>query len=141
MPDANIKKVRIPKSSLPPVDTDTLGYNLRYRIISEDKNRTSHWSPVYNADGTSVAGTAGALSITQTIITAVWGDENLHPAYDIFVSFDGDPFFWHGTSSVHSYSFLNEGSTTVQVKVQLVSSKKVIKEALSIFDSGLESLV
>jgi hypothetical protein len=141
MPDANIKKVRIPKSFLPPVDSDNLAYNLRYRIISEDKNRTSHWSPVYNVDGISVAGTSGALSITQTIITAVWGDENLHPAYDIFVSFDGDPFFWHGTSSVHSYSFLNEGSTTVQVKVQLVSSKKVIKEALSIFDSGSEFLV
>ena len=141
MPDANIKKVRIPKSSLPPINNETLAYNLRYRIISEDKNRTSHWSPVYNADGTSVAVTSGALSITQTIITAVWGDENLHPAYDIFVSFDGDPFYWHGTSAVHSYSFLNEGSTTVRVKVQLVSSKKVIKAALNIFDSGTEFLV
>ena len=141
MPDANIKKVRIPKSSLPPIDSDTLGYNIRYRIISEDKNRTSHWSPVYNTEGTSISGTSGALSITQTIITAVWGDENNHPAYDIFVSFDGDPFYWHGTSAFHSYSFLNEGSTTVRVKVQLVSSKKVIKAALNIFDSGTESLV
>ena len=141
MPDANIKKVRIPKSSLPPIDNETLAYSLRYRIISEDKNRTSHWSPVYNADGTSVTGTSGALSITQTIITAVWGDENNHPAYDIFVSFDGNPFSWHGTSAVHSYSFLNEGSTTVQVKVQLVSSKKAIKAALNIFDSGTEFLV
>ena len=141
MPDANIKKVRIPKSSLPPINSDTLGYNLRYRIISEDKNRTSHWSPVYNTDGISISETSGALSITQTIITAVWGDQNKHPSYDIFVSFDGDPFYWHGTSAVHSYSFLNEGSTTVRVKVQLVSSKKVIKAALNIFDSGTESLV
>jgi hypothetical protein len=141
MPDANIKKIRIPKSSLPPVDSDTLGYNLRYRIISEDKNRTSHWSPFYNTDMASISGTSGALSITQTIITAVWGDENSHPAYDIFVSFDGGAFYWHGTSGVHSYSFLNEGSTTVRVKVQLVSSKKVIKAALNIFDSGTESLV
>jgi|694.fasta_scaffold38325_3 hypothetical protein len=141
MPDANIKKVRIPKSSLPPINSDTLGYNLRYRIISEDKNRTSHWSPVYNTDGISISETSGALSITQTIITAVWGDQNKHPSYDIFVSFDGDPFYWHGTSAVHSYSFLNEGSTTVRVKVQLVSSKKAIKAALNIFDSGTESLV
>ena len=141
MPDANIKKVRIPKSSLPPINSDTLGYNLRYRIISEDKNRTSHWSPVYNTDGISISETSGALSITQTIITAVWGDQNKHPSYDIFVSFDGDPFYWHGTSAVHSYSFLNEGSTTVRVKVQLVSSKKAIKAELNIFDSGTESLV
>ena len=141
MADANIKKLRILKSSLPPVDHDTEKYNLRYRVISEDRNRTSHWSPIYNSDGTNVIGTSGALSISQEIITAVWGDENNHPAYDVFVSFDGDPFFWHGTSTVHSYSFLNEGSTTVQVKVQLVSSKKEIKAALNIFDSGEEFLV
>jgi hypothetical protein len=141
MPDSNIKKLRILKSSLPPVDHDTGKYNIRYRVISEDRNRTSHWSPIFNSDGSNVIGTSGALSITQEIITAVWGDENLHPAYDIFVSFDGNPFYWHGTSSVHSYSFLNEGSTTVQVKVQLVSSKKQIKAALNIFDSGEEFLV
>jgi hypothetical protein len=141
MPDSNIKKLRILKSSLPPVDHDTEKYNIRYRVISEDRNRTSHWSPIFNSDGSNVIGTSGALSITQEIITAVWGDENLHPAYDIFVSFDGDPFYWHGTSAVHSYSFLNEGSTTVQVKVQLVSSKKQIKAALNIFDSGEEFLV
>ena len=141
MVDSNIKKLRILKSSIPPIDYDTLRYNLRYRVISDDRNRTSHWSPVYNIEGSGITGTSGGLSITQNIITAVWGDENNHPAYDVFVSFDGDPFFWHGTSTVHSYSFLNDGSTTVRVKVQLVSSKKEIKTALGIFDSGTESLV
>jgi hypothetical protein len=141
MADANIKKLRILKSYLPPVDHDTEKYNLRYRVISEDRNRTSHWSPIYNSDGTNVIGTSGALSISQEIITAVWGDENNHPAYDIFVSFDGDPFFWHGTATVHSYSFLSEGLTTVQVKVQLVSSKKEIKASLQVFDSGSIFLV
>ena len=141
MTDLNIKKLRISKAFIPPIDHDTEKYNIRYRVISEDRNRTSHWSPIYNADGTNLVGTTGALSITESIITAVWGDENNHLAYDVFVSFDGDPFFWHGTSTVHSYSFLNEGLTTVRVKVQLVSSKKEIKAALSIFDSGTESLV
>ena len=141
MADANIKKTRILKSSLPPVDFDTLKYNTRYRVISEDKNRTSHWSPIYNSNGTSVVGTTGALSISEEIITAVWGDENLHPEYDVFVSFDGNSFFWHGTSAVHSYSFLNEGTTTVRVKIQLASSKKQIKAGLGIFDSGLQPLI
>jgi hypothetical protein len=141
MVDSNIKKLRIPKASLPPIDYDTLRYNTRYRIISEDRNRTSHWSPIYNSNGDSVVGTGGALSITEQIITAVWGDENLHPAYDVFVSFDSNPFYWHGTSSFHSYSFLNEGTTTVRVKIQLVSSKKQIKAGLGIFDSGSQSLI
>jgi len=136
MADANIKKTRILKSELPPVDFETLKYNTRYRVISEDRNRTSHWSPIYNSDGATIIGTTGALSVTDEIITAVWGDQNLHPAYDVFVSFNGNPFFWHGTSTVHSYSFLNEGTTTVRVKIQLASSKKQIKAGLEIFDSG-----
>lgn len=48
MTDQGIKKVIIPNSSLPLVsynDTE-LYYDIRYRIISEDKNRTSHWSEI-----------------------------------------------------------------------------------------------
>ena len=141
MADSNIKKFRISKSSIPPIDHDTSKYNVRYRVISEDKNRVSHWSPIYNSEGQTAIATNGALSISETILTVVWGDENNHPAYDIFVSFDGDPFFYHGTSLVHSYSFLNEGDVSVRIKVQLVSSKKEIKSSLNIYDSGTESLV
>ena len=141
MADSNIKKLRIPKSSIPPIDHDTSKYNVRYRVISEDKNRVSHWSPIYNSEGQPVLGTSGALAVTQTIITAVWGDENNHPEYDVFVKFDSGAFFYHGTSKVHSYSFLKTGTTAVRVKVQIVSSKKEIKAALNIFDSGSVSLV
>lgn len=48
MPDKNIKKNIILKKDLPNVigDDTTLNYEIRYRIISEDKNRVSHWSPI-----------------------------------------------------------------------------------------------
>jgi hypothetical protein len=141
MADANIKKTRILKSSLPPIDFDTLTYNTRYRIISEDRNRTSHWSPIYNSDGIDVIATSGAVSKIGNVVTAVWGDENDFPEYDVFVKFDSNEFFYHGKSKVHSYSFLKTGTTTVRVKVQIVSSKKEIKSALNIFDSGTVSLV
>jgi uncharacterized protein (DUF2141 family) len=141
MVDSNIKKTRIVKSSLPPVDHDTEKYNIRYRIISEDRNRTSHWSPIYNSDGTNVIATSGAVSKTGNVVTAVWGDENDFPEYDVFVKFDSGNFLYHGKSKEHSYSFLKTGTTSVRVKVQIVSSKKEIKEALNIFDSGTVSLV
>jgi hypothetical protein len=141
MADANIKKTRILKSELPPVDFDTLKYNTRYRIISEDKNRTSHWSPIYNSDGVDLVVTSGAVSKAGNVITAVWEDQNDFPEYDVFVKFDSNEFFYHGKSKVHSYSFLKTGTTTVRVKVQIVSSKKEIKAALNIFDSGTVSLV
>jgi uncharacterized protein (DUF2141 family) len=141
MADANIKKTRILKSALPAIDHDTLKYNARYRLISEDKNRTSHWSPIYNSDGVDIVVTSGAVSKTGDVITAVWGDQNDFPEYDVFVKFDSNDFFYHGKSKVHSYSFLKTGTTTVRVKVQVISSKKEIKAALNVFDSGTVSLI
>jgi hypothetical protein len=47
MADANIKKLKISQSDMPPINSVDEGYNLRYRIISEDRNRLSHWSPIY----------------------------------------------------------------------------------------------
>jgi len=48
MADAGIKQTIIKSSDLPPTlgDNETLTYTLRYRILSEDKNRFSHWSPI-----------------------------------------------------------------------------------------------
>ncbi len=46
-PDQGIKKVIIPKAKLPGFFGENRKYILRYRLISEDKNRTSHWSPAY----------------------------------------------------------------------------------------------
>jgi hypothetical protein len=137
----SIKKAIVPRSSLPVIDSDTSAYVVRYRVVSEDKNRTSHWSPTIVTNPVAVQSVSGALSITETIITAVWGDELNRPSYDVFVKFDSGSFFYHGTSAVHSYSFLNTGTTSVHVKIQVASSIKEIKSGLVIFDSGLESLV
>lgn len=50
MTDIGIKKITIKSSDLPsPIGDETsLTYNVRYRVISEDKNRFSHWSPITN---------------------------------------------------------------------------------------------
>lgn len=44
--DSGIKKAKVSINDLPPISSETGGYSIRYRIISEDKNRVSHWSPV-----------------------------------------------------------------------------------------------
>lgn len=59
MADAGIKKVIIENSDLPPIqfttvyndtldrdEVENLYYDFRYRVISEDRNRSSHWSPI-----------------------------------------------------------------------------------------------
>lgn len=47
MVDSGIKKVTIPNVDLPITNTDIGGYAVRYRIVSEDRNRVSHWSPIH----------------------------------------------------------------------------------------------
>lgn len=55
MADQGINKVTILKKDLPYYigDNKSLSYNIRYRIISEDRNRISHWSPFYKLGETS----------------------------------------------------------------------------------------
>lgn len=47
-----VKKVTLKNNTLPFVQIDNDGpyYAIRYRIISEDRNRFSHWSPIYRID-------------------------------------------------------------------------------------------
>ncbi len=47
MADANIKKYRIPASDMPAISSIDQGFSARFRVVSEDRNRTSHWSPIY----------------------------------------------------------------------------------------------
>jgi hypothetical protein len=141
MADSNIKKITVKRSSLPPVDYDSQKYNIRYRVISEDKNRSSHWSPIYNSIGSDINVTSGAVSKTEQIITAVWEDQNSSSAYDVFVKFDSNQFVYKGIATGHSYSFANQGTTSVRVIIQVVSSKKEIKEDFLVYDSGVQSLI
>lgn len=45
--DSGIKKAKVPYADIPPISSETQGYSIRYRVVSEDKNRVSHWSPLY----------------------------------------------------------------------------------------------
>ena len=141
MADSGIKKAIIKKSLLPAIDSDNVGYIFRYRVISEDKNRTSQWSPVNIVTDNSITVVSGALQISQTITTVVWGDELNRPKYDIFVGFDNATPTYHGTSPIHAYSFLNTGTTDVRLIDQVEASQKELYPSLEIYDSGIEFLV
>ena len=138
-----IKKVIIKNKNLPSVtfDDNSLFYSVRYRIISEDKNRTSQWSPINILSDDSIVAVSGAISISPTITTAVWGDEANWPKYDIFVGFDSAIPTYHGTSPIHTYSVINTGTENIRIVVQVESSKKELSPNLEVYDSGIGSLV
>jgi hypothetical protein len=133
------KILRIPKNQLPPVESDNI-YSIRFRVISEDKNRVSHWSPIYIVDSVTPVTVSGNVVVNGPIITAVWGDEEGRPQYDVFVKFDSNQYIYHGTSPVHSYSFLNEASSTVRVAIQIVGSTKTRNPILEIWESPVTSI-
>jgi hypothetical protein len=80
-----IKKVIIKNKTLPPVtfDDNSLFYSIRYRVISEDKNRVSQWSPTYKLQAPTATSAGlpydGAVSperfhinVVGNTINAVW---------------------------------------------------------------------
>ena len=141
MADAGIKKVIIRKALLPALDHDKVGYVFRYRIVSEDKNRTSQWSPINLVLDDSITAVAGAVQVSTSVISAVWGDELNRPKYDVFVGVDGATATYHGTTTTHSYQFIKTGTTNVRVIIQVESSEKTLKANFQIYNSGLVSLV
>lgn len=110
MSDEIIKKLKIPNASLPPLNAETLNYNARYRVISEDKKLFSHWSSIFDIDPnyTFVSGTITITSSTSTV-TTIWdkvvykiGTKTIKTEgqYDIWIkwyknSIDGD-WIYHG---------------------------------------------
>lgn len=136
------KIFRIPKNQLPPVQGDNT-YSVRFRVISEDKNRVSHWSPIYIIDSTTPLAVDGTVVVSGSAITAVWDDEEGRPSYDIFVKFDSGAYQYHGTTPIHTYSFLKAAAatSTVRVAVQVAGAAPQTRNAaLEIWESSVTSL-
>jgi hypothetical protein len=94
MADVGIKKVKIPFEEFPLVqfttllnpetereEVNSLYYDFRYRIISEDKNRFSHWSSIQRNIQPDITdpfpytnAESNRFSVTKSgnIITAIW---------------------------------------------------------------------
>lgn len=169
MADANIKKVTVFKNELPAVNANTVAYSIRYRVISEDRNRFSAWSPIFdlNAPTTTLLQNSLAIDNTHKIVTSVW---NPKPElgisnYDVFVRWIGNnatdtlanyPWSFVSTTPNNTYLFSfpssipNPGGGTedpkkVQVAVQRPTYQKVKENyptvsALTLFQTTVTNL-
>jgi hypothetical protein len=140
MPNSGPRKATIDKNDLPPLiklATESYGYLTRYRIISEDRNRFSHWSPIFASpafDAQNLPGQVdGTINIIGNAITIVWDDEVDRPRYDVFIKFNDEEYFYHGTSPIHTYSIIKpEGTTGVDAAIQIESVNKERSDVLTI---------
>ena len=72
MADQNIKKLIIRQDDLPTINSLTQTFNIRYRIVSEDKNRLSHWSPIISVDPQYIYVPGNITIVSSGITTVAW---------------------------------------------------------------------
>jgi hypothetical protein len=98
MANETIKKFKTPFEDLPAINSETEGYSLRYRIISDDRNRVSHWSPIYLIDG-GYTYVPGIIHFNKAgdIASIVWDAVTINKvdgANTYFVQKDSSYDFW-----------------------------------------------
>lgn len=84
-----LQKATVLAENMPPISVlydGSIGYYVRYRVVSKDRNRFSHWSPinVVKLDPFPYIGVVDYTLLDNSVI-AVWGDEYNRPKYDVFV--------------------------------------------------------
>lgn len=149
-----VKKVIIKKQDLPAFNGVLQSYLVRYRIVSEDKNRNSHWSPRYkiNVEPEINRETvpqepwiahAVALSENKQIINVVWTPPiNLKSDFDLYVKWGEDNFKYAASVQAFSHSILVLlGYNTVSFAVQVPTFPKQRFVKATLFESNPLSLV
>lgn len=89
-------KYIINRESLPPINPETLEYQIRFRLISENRNRISSWSPIYSAKpnysyitgNIDITKTSGRISVTWDAVSLEKGGINIGrlSQYDIWLN-------------------------------------------------------
>jgi hypothetical protein len=141
MADQGIKKIIIPRSSLPPAGKNG-EYLIRYRIASQDKNRYSHWSPIHKVIGKPLTQVNGRLAVlSNSIVVVAWDAVQNISSYDIFVKYNTQSnYSYHGSTSTNNYSIIKENEQTMYVAVQIGGIFKERRESNTIY-TGTLSLV
>jgi hypothetical protein len=141
-PDPGIKNVVIKKELLGKV-TENNKTVLRFRIVAEDKNRKSAYSPIFFAESEEINPGTGDLEQLGNTLLLSWDPGNIstQTLYDVFVGFDSSAPTYRATTGSTNYSFLKTGTTSVRAIVQVSSINPTINETLTIFDSQAKGLV
>jgi len=153
------KKVIIKKELLPELDGDNLQYSLRFRVISDDRNRVSAWSPIYNIS----VDPEPAENITHSVhhdsntdlVTVVWTmpatltedpttSESIQAKikeFDVFVQWDSEPWKYVTTVNNTIYAInVKPGASTIKVAVQKPTFPKLRFSGATLFESSAENV-
>ena len=141
-------KIIIPKENFPEMDIYTQKYNVRYRIITENQNNLSYWSPIFEVDPQAVfwRGTIEAPGymylekLGSSFVTMTWDSVAIYkdvegelnyigelPHYDLWIKWAGnggaDPSDWIYKERISSTS------VNINVPTSYVASTGVTRSA------------
>lgn len=157
MTDKNIKKVILPPSKLLSANVEegslVAKYLVRYRVISEDKSRTSAWSPKYAVEARTVQNIIDGATVPYTIfsngdrLTLSWTTPQAltSPTFDIYVSWSVDNSTWTdyefaGTAAAESFTVAVEsGKKYVKFWNQITTFPKNRSNAAKLFETDSTS--
>ena len=143
MADSGIKKVVIDKKSLPPISGEYNGYILRSRVISEDKNRYSHWSPQHKVSLSpqNIIPFSFTTDPEKNTINLIWNSVEGVSSFDIYTKLNTGDWVYSSTVSSNSYSSLvSSSATTVQIAVQIPTYPKKRYTDSTLFVTAAEAI-
>lgn len=151
MADENIKKIVIPQSSLPPINSDEEKYVVRFRVISDDRNRSSHWSPQYLVSPTELTlqdNSGISLTSANGMISVQWDTEpGTTGIYDVWVAWGtqsgstGLPEYKATVSGNYISLPIPASQVSAQVFIQNMSVPRKYMPSLVIAKTGVEDVV
>jgi hypothetical protein len=120
-----LQKARVPKDNVAPLaifSNGDIGNYVRYRIISSDRIRSSHWSPIYEVpvEPFTILGNVSITS-TPTTVTAIWDDAAERPQYDVFTRFGN----LADKVSIAADSGSSPATSTVHVKMHTITGFQI----------------
>lgn len=141
MADKGIKNVVIKKDLLGKV-TSSNSRVVRFRIVSEDRNRKSAYSKIFITGSEAVIVGPGDINLIRNTIMVNWssGQTSTQIMYDVFAGFDGAIPSYIGSTGSQNYSFLNNGTQSVRVVIQVSSINPVLTNSLEVYDSEIQTL-
>lgn len=157
-------KFRIPVENLPPPYLDGT-HTFRFRMLTEDRNNFSEWSPLYSVSSLGQIyplQSQYTINATPTLVDLYWdtpsyynvtgasvlhnheSEWKIHDS-DIFVKFNDElttDFIYWGRSTENNFSIIPYASaTSIRIIVQVANHPPKLSNIFQILDTGVVSLV
>lgn len=121
MTDGLVKKKFIVNTENLPKTSSSAQHIIRFRVISEDRNRVSDWSPIFVLDSSGQIPPFGASapfvltsasSNSSTVLDLTWSESFISTFYDIFVKWDTDQFVFYKTVSSNNLKIIAKSNSS-----------------------------